>query len=56
MDMPSMTDPTRNSLHVGDLAPDFALRSQTGQVVPLYEILERDAVVLYFYLRDATPG
>ena len=51
-----MTERKYRSLRIGDLAPDFALQSQTGQVVSLHEILQRDAVVLYFYLRDATPG
>jgi len=51
-----MTEPKHRTLRVGDLAPDFSLQSQTGQVVSLHEILERDTVVLYFYLRDATPG
>ena len=54
--MQAMTEPTHRSLGVGDVAPDFRLQSQTGQWVSLHEILERDAVVLYFYLRDATPG
>jgi len=43
-------------LDLGTLAPDFCLESQTGQEVCLSELLTRDIVVLYFYVRDRSPG
>jgi peroxiredoxin Q/BCP len=43
-------------LTIGSKAPDFTLRSQTGEEVRLYDLLARRHVVLYFYIRDATPG
>jgi thioredoxin-dependent peroxiredoxin len=44
------------SVKVGDAAPDFTLRDQTGTPVQLRQLLGRTAVVLYFYPKDATPG
>jgi thioredoxin-dependent peroxiredoxin len=41
---------------VGDPAPDFTLRSQSGVEVNLKQLLERSEVVLYFYPKDNTPG
>ena len=41
---------------VGDPAPDFTLRSQTGDEVNLKQVLKRAEVVLYFYPKDNTPG
>ena len=46
---------TQQSLAVGDLAPDFELRSTTGEFVHLYDQLERASVVLFFYVRNFTP-
>lgn len=40
----------------GDMAPDFELKSQTGQVVRLKDYLGKVPVVLYFYPKDFTPG
>ena len=39
----------------GDAAPDFELRSDTGEPVRLSDLRGRP-VVLYFYSRDDTPG
>ena len=39
----------------GDLAPDFTLRSDTGQFITLSS-LRGKRVVLYFYPKDDTPG
>ena len=44
------------SVKVGDQAPDFSLQSQDGGVVKLSDLLGRGSVVLYFYLKDKTPG
>ena len=43
-------------VRVGDIAPDFTLPDQRGQLVRLYELLGGKTVVLYFYPKDATPG
>jgi peroxiredoxin Q/BCP len=43
-------------IEVGYTAPDFALRSQTGELVNLKDVLGKREVVLYFYPRDFTPG
>lgn len=42
-------------LNVGDLAPDFALLSDTGETVRLSDLRDR-RVVLYFYPKDDTSG
>jgi len=39
----------------GDVAPDFTLRSDSGEEVTLSSLRGRP-VVLYFYPRDDTPG
>jgi len=44
------------SIKAGDPAPDFALRSQDGEVVKLAELLGSGSVVVYFYPKDKTPG
>ncbi len=41
---------------VGDRAPDFTLRTQTGADYHLDEHLGERAIVLYFYPKDDTPG
>jgi len=41
---------------VGDRAPDFTLTSQTGAPVSLSDFRGQQAVVLYFYPKDDTPG
>jgi thioredoxin-dependent peroxiredoxin len=43
-------------IDVGDPAPEFALKSQDGEVVRLSELLSRGSVVVYFYPKDRTPG
>lgn len=44
------------SVKVGDLAPEFALKSQDGEVVKLGDLLARGPTVVYFYPKDNTPG
>ena len=39
----------------GDLAPDFALPNDAGEIVRLSSLRGR-WVVLFFYPKDATPG
>ncbi|HZI03377.1 MAG TPA: peroxiredoxin [Archangium sp.] len=44
------------SIKTGDQAPDFSLPKQDGTPVQLQELLQKAAVVLYFYPKDDTPG
>ena len=41
---------------VGDPAPDFALPDRSGHTVRLGDYRGKQAVVLYFYPKDDTPG
>jgi len=43
-------------IKAGDKAPEFALKSQEGEVVRLSDLLSRGSVVVYFYPKDNTPG
>ena len=43
-------------VQVGDTAPDFTLPDQWGALVSLKDFRGRVNVVLYFYLKDGTPG
>jgi peroxiredoxin Q/BCP len=45
-----------DGIPVGGKAPDFTLVSQSGEQVRLYDRLERNVVVLYFYPKDETRG
>ena len=49
-----MSDST--TLEVGAPAPDFALQNQAGETVSLADFRGTQAVVLYFYPKDDTPG
>jgi thioredoxin-dependent peroxiredoxin len=42
-------------IRVGDRAPDFSGITQDGSMVQLSDLLEKRAVVLFFYPRDGTP-
>lgn len=41
---------------VGDEAPDFMLKSQSGEDVRLADFRGRKHVVLFFYPKDGSPG
>ena len=43
-------------LNVGDTAPTFTLRSQSGELVDLKNLIGKREIVLYFYPKDNTPG
>lgn len=44
------------AIKVGDTAPDFNLPAQNGSTVSLSQFRGKNAVVLYFYPKDDTPG
>lgn len=41
---------------VGERAPDFALRDQSGSLVTLKQLLGSGPIVLFFYPKDDTTG
>lgn len=43
-------------LKTGDEAPDFTLRDASGHAVQLSDYRNKQAVVVYFYPKDNTPG
>jgi len=43
-------------MKIGDPAPDFELESNTGEKVKLSDYLGKKKVVLFFYVKDNTPG
>lgn len=43
-------------MKVGDLAPDFELKSHTGEMIKLSSYLGKKKVILFFYVKDNTPG
>lgn len=47
---------TKSKVEVGDVAPDFTLPSQSGEMVSLKDFLGNRPVVLVFYPKDHTPG
>jgi len=46
----------KHRVGVGSVAPDFALRSQSGAWISPQDFLGRRPVVLFFYPKDDTPG
>ena len=44
------------ALQVGDPAPDFTGVAQTGETISLRDFRDKQAVVVYFYPADNTPG
>lgn len=51
-----MAPKTDQSLNEGDPAPDFSLPASTGKTISLKDFRGKQAVVLYFYPKDDTPG
>lgn len=50
-----MQPPARRSPRTGELAPDFALETESGERVQLSELVREHAVLLVFYPGDHTP-
>jgi len=46
----------KSEVKVGDVAPDFTLRNQSGELVSLRDFVGKKAVVLYFYPKDFSRG
>jgi peroxiredoxin Q/BCP len=40
----------------GETAPDFSLESHDGTIINLHDFVGKKNIVLYFYIRDNTPG
>jgi peroxiredoxin Q/BCP len=43
-------------MKIGDLAPDFELISNTGEWIRLSSYVGKKKVILFFYVKDNTPG
>lgn len=43
-------------MKVGEQAPDFELKSHTGEAIKLSSYLGKKKVILFFYVKDNTPG
>ena len=43
-------------MKIGDPAPDFELESNTGERIRLADYFGKKKVVLFFYVKDNTPG
>jgi len=43
-------------MKVGDLAPNFELKSHTGETIKLSSHLGKKKIILFFYVKDNTPG
>jgi peroxiredoxin Q/BCP len=47
---------TSAKIKVGSEVPDFALRDQNGNIFNLKDVLGKENLVIYFYVKDETPG
>lgn len=45
-----------NELKVGSEVPEFILPDQNGKMFDLRRVLGKENVVIYFYVKDETPG
>jgi thioredoxin-dependent peroxiredoxin len=45
-----------STIKEGDPAPDFSLPSTSGEPISLSDFKGKQAVILYFYPKDSTPG
>lgn len=46
----------KGEVKVGDVAPDFTLPNQSGQLVSLKDFVGKKSIVLYFYPKDFSRG
>ncbi len=54
---PPQASTGKDTLQVGDPAPDFTLPTQkTGELFHLHDMIGKAAIVLFFYPKDNTPG
>jgi peroxiredoxin Q/BCP len=44
------------NIKVGSQVPEFSLRDQEGNVFDIKNVLGKENLVIYFYVRDDTPG
>lgn len=44
------------SLKIGDKVPSFVLKDQTGTKYNIDDLIEKKALVIFFYPKDFTPG
>ncbi|MEO9307374.1 MAG: peroxiredoxin [Nitrososphaera sp.] len=43
-------------MNPGDNAPDFELEANTGEKIRLYSYIGKKEIILFFYVKDNTPG
>ncbi|MDE1724725.1 MAG: peroxiredoxin [Thaumarchaeota archaeon] len=43
-------------MNQGDNAPDFELEANTGEKIRLYSYIGKKEIILFFYIKDNTPG
>jgi thioredoxin-dependent peroxiredoxin len=55
-EIPHWSDAVSDALEVGKPAPDVSLVSDKGETISLSDFKGKQAVVLYFYPKDDTPG
>ena len=48
--------PQKMKLKVGDAVPEFSLKDQDNQLVNSTDFIGKNAMVIYFYPKDDTPG
>jgi peroxiredoxin Q/BCP len=51
-----MVEALAPAVQEGQPAPDFTLPSTTGELVSLSQYRGKKNIVLFFYVRDDTPG
>ncbi len=52
----TMTDKARKPLKIGDSVPEFSLKDQDGRLFNSTDVVGKQALVIYFYPKDDTPG
>lgn len=49
-------EPVRSTVKVGDMAPDFSLPNQSGEMINFKDIVGKKIIVLFFYPKDFSLG